>query len=311
VQNLNTVLDDIAPILRRLLSEDIELVINPGSELGRVKADPAQLEQVIMNLAVNAQDAMPQGGRLTFTTANTEVDGAARRQDGVRPGRYVMLAVSDTGCGIDAEVRPHLFEPFFTTKAAHDGTGLGLAAVYETASKSDGYVTVDSEPGRGATFAICLPLVEEAGEQAQERGGPTRPMRGSETILVAEDEARLRDLVRQALQREGYTVLVARDGEEALRLAEQCAGPIHLLLTDVVMPGMSGHELAARLAPVRPEIKVVYMSGHTEDAVLRRGVSGHRIAFLQKPFTLDTLARRLREVVDGARPGVADPWLQR
>ncbi len=312
VLDLNTVLGDIAPMLRRLLSEDIELVINPGSELGRVKADPAQLEQVIMNLAVNARDAMPHGGRLTFTTANTEVDAAAaRRQDAVRPGRYVMLAVSDTGCGIDAETQVRLFEPFFTTKAAGKGTGLGLAAVHEMVRQSDGHVTVDSEPGSGATFAICLPRVEEAREQAQERRLPTRLMQGSETILLAEDEAHLRNLVRQALQNQGYTVLVARDGKEALRLAERYAGPIHLLLTDVVMPGMSGHELADRLAPVRPEIKVVYMSGHTEDAILRHGVSGHRTAFLQKPFTLDTLARKLREVVDGARADVADPWLQR
>jgi len=198
----------------------------------------------------------------------------------------------------------------FTRFAAGKGTGL-IAAVYEMVGKSDGYIAVDHGPGSGATFPVYLPQVEGAGEQAQERRAPSRLMHGSETVLVAEDEMYLLDLVRQALQSQGYTVLVARDGKEALRLSERYAGPIHLLLTDVVMPGMSGHELADRLAPVRPEIKVVYMSGHTEDAILRHGVSGHRTAFLQKPFTLDTLARKLREVVDGARADVADPWLQR
>ncbi len=303
---LNAVVAGVEKMLRRIIGEDIELVtaLEPG--LGRAKADAGQIEQVIMNLAVNARDAMPQGGKLTVLTANADLD-----QDyvaghlGARPGPHVMLAVSDTGCGMDAETVSHIFEPFFTTKEPGKGTGLGLSTVYGIVKQSGGYIWVDSEPGRGTTFKIYLPRVDEAAELVKTRAAPSEAPRGSETVLLVEDEETVRDVVREALKASGYTVLAATSGGEALQEAGRHQGPIHLAVTDLVMPDMSGRELAERLAHLHPDTKVLYMSGYTDDAVVHHGVREAGVAFLQKPFTPDALARRVRELLDapgGARP---------
>jgi CheY-like chemotaxis protein len=267
--------------------------------LGRVKTDPGQLEQVILNLTVNARDAMPQGGRVTLETANVELDQVfAAEHPGSRPGQYVALTVRDTGTGMDPATRARLFEPFFTTKGAGKGTGLGLATVYGIVKQSGGYIGVESEAGKGATFTVYLPRVEEALETEE----PVLPLaeipRGTETVLLVEDEEAVRDLAREILQQEGYTVLGARHGGEALLLGDRHPGPIHVVVTDVVMPEMGGRELAGRLAASRPGIKVVYMSGYTDEALEAHGVLGSG-AFLRKPLTPDVLVRKVREVLDG------------
>ncbi|MGH9861995.1 MAG: PAS domain S-box protein [Candidatus Acidiferrales bacterium] len=301
--DLNGVVANTQDMLRRLIGEDIELIAVASPELASVKADPNQLEQVILNLAVNARDAMPKGGKLIIETANAELDEVyASQHPGARPGRYVLLAVSDTGTGMDAETQAHLFEPFFTTKEKGKGTGLGLATVYGVVKQNEGYIWVYSELGRGTTVKIFLPRVEQAVEgEAAKPAAPVAAPRGSETVLLVEDEEPLRRLAREFLESNGYRVLEAPTGQEALRLAERFQGPIHLLLTDVVMPGLSGRELAERLAPRRPETKVLYMSGYTEDAIVHHGVLGPGMSLLQKPFTLDALARKLRQVL-GAGP---------
>jgi len=304
VLDLNAVVVNMDTMLRRLIGEDIDLVTVPGPALGRVKADPGQIEQVIMNLAINARDAMPRGGQLTIETANVELDEAyARRHVAVRPGPHVMLAVSDTGPGMDAETQARVFEPFFTTKEPGKGTGLGLATVYGIVKQSGGNIWVYSEPGRGTTFKIYLPRVEEAAEPVEPAKALAGPPRGLETVLVVEDDEALRELAREILQSHGYTVLEARHGGEALPIGERHAGPIHLLVTDVVMPWMSGRELARRLMPAHPEMKVLYVSGYTENAVVHNGVLDPDTAFLQKPFTPDALARKVREVLDAPRAG--------
>jgi signal transduction histidine kinase len=304
VLDLNVVITDVEKMLRRVIGEDIDLVTIPGSALGRVKADPGQLDQVILNLAVNARDAMPEGGKLTIETANVELDGAyALRHIAVRPGPYVMLAVSDTGCGMDAEILARLFEPFFTTKEVGKGTGLGLATVYGIVTQSGGSISVYSEPGRGTTFKMYLPRVKEAVETRVVVASPDTPVRGSETILVVEDEEAVRSLARLVLERKGYTVLEARHGTEALRVSERHEGPIALVLTDLVMPGLGGRELAGRLATVRPDTKVLYMSGYTDNAIVHQGVLDAGAAFLSKPFTPDALARKVREVLDAPPQG--------
>jgi len=299
VLDLNAVVADLAPMLRRLIGEDVELATALDPALGHVKADAGQLAQVVMNLAVNARDAMPRGGRLMLETANLVLDAAyTRRHVEVAPGPYVMLAVSDTGTGMDAPTRARVFEPFFTTKGPGQGTGLGLATSYGIVKQSGGTIWVYSEPGRGTTFKIYLPRVDEPVDVSAPRRDPAEPAFGSETILLVEDEERVRALVRTILAHHGYTVLDAPHPDEALVTSARHLGPIHLLLTDVVMPQMSGPGLADRLTPTRPEMKVLYMSGYTDNAVVQHGVLAPGAAFLQKPFTPDQLARTVRDVLD-------------
>ncbi len=306
VLDLNVVASDMDKMLPRLIGEDIALITALDPALGRVKADRGQVEQVIMNLAVNARDAMPQGGRLTIETANVELDDAyVRHHVGTEPGPHVMLAVSDTGAGISREIQAHIFEPFFTTKGVGQGTGLGLATVYGIVKQSGGSIEVYSEPGQGTTFKIYLPRIDEVVQGGEGWQPAALPLRGTETILLVEDEDGVRELARDILQAEGYTVLDASHGRAALVVCNQHPSSIHLLITDVVMPEMSGRELAERLAALRPEMKVVYMSGYTEHAVVHHGVLDPDTAFLQKPFTPLTLARKVREVLDAPKMACA------
>ncbi len=303
VLNLNSVVTDLQKMLRRLIGENIELVISLGPELGNVKADPGQIEQVILNLAVNARDAMPEGGTLAIETATVDLsDGAdvlVFEQFSVRPGKYVMLAVRDNGRGMDAETQTRIFEPFFTTKDKDKGTGLGLSTVYGIVKQSEGYIAVRSEPGEGTTLKVYLPCVERGAPEVKPGEMPPagHPVaEGSETILLAEDEDGVRELARLVLLAKGYKVLEAISGEQALRICANYDGPIHLVLTDVIMPHIGGQELARRLATLRPEAKVLYMSGYTGGAIGR--LLDSESAFLQKPFTSETLARKVREVLD-------------
>ncbi|MGH7318518.1 MAG: ATP-binding protein [Candidatus Rokuibacteriota bacterium] len=300
VLDLNDVLAGLDAMLRRLIGEDIDLEILAGTRLGRTKADRGQLEQVIMNLVVNARDAMPHGGQLTIETANVALDDAfVSRHAGARAGRYVMLSVRDTGIGMDIEVQGHLFEPFFTTKEPGKGTGLGLATVYGIVKQHQGDITVESKPGRGATFTVYLPRIEEPADAVEPAVAPGRPAHGSETVLVVEDEEAVRTLVREILQMNGYLVVEAGHGAEALQASERHEGPIHLLLTDVVMPEMSGRTLADRVMATRPTMKVLYISGHTDDAIVHHGVLDPGTVMLLKPFTPEALVRKVRAVLDG------------
>jgi PAS domain S-box-containing protein len=300
VLDLNRVVTNIDKMIRRLIGEDIHLVTLCSTGIGRIKADVTQLEQIILNLAVNARDAMPRGGRLTIETANVELDETyAAGHWSVKPGAYVMLAVSDTGVGMDAETRARIFEPFFTTKEKGKGTGLGLATVYGIVKQSGGSIWVYSEPGRGTAFKIYLPRTDEAA-QTKPSPRPVAPAaRVPATILLAEDEPSVRAMVRGVLESNGYKVLEARDGEDALSIARDHKGPIHLLLSDVVMPRMGGRELAEALAPSHREMKVLFMSGYTDDAIVHHGVLDPDMEFLQKPATPEAIARRVREVLDG------------
>jgi len=300
VLEVNKLVSDLEKMLRRLLGEDVELGTRLAPTTGRVKADPGQLEQVIMNLAVNARDAMPNGGKLTLETGNVDLDEAyAADHYPARAGPFVMLAVSDTGIGMSEETQVHMFEPFFTTKEKGRGTGLGLATVYGIIKQSGGFIWVYSEVGHGTTFKLYLPRVEELAERAsQPAQAPARAARGTETVLVVEDEAPVRSVARQVLERHGYTVLEAPSAEAALDIVTRYSGTIHLLLTDVVMPGLNGRELANRLAGLRPDAKVIFMSGYTDDAVTRHGVLEPGSAYVQKPFTPDAIARKVREVLD-------------
>jgi CheY-like chemotaxis protein len=302
VLDLNASVAAMLPMLRRLIGESVELVPALEPSLGRVKADASQIEQVVLNLAVNARDSMPQGGRLGIETANADLDKHfAKAHVPTRPGRYVMLAVSDTGSGMDAKTRERIFEPFFTTKELGKGTGLGLATVYGIVKQSGGYIWVYSEPGIGSTFKIYLPRVDA--EIAREKGGEPSPgpPRGTETILLVEDDHTVRSLAREMLETSGYTVLEAREGREALGVGRRHGGPIHLLLTDVVMPQMGGRELAESIAAVHPAIRVLYMSGYTDGMIAYRGVPGAAGAYLQKPFTVESLTQKVREVLDARR----------
>jgi len=298
--DMNTVVSDMDNMLRRLIGEDINLTTKLGVSPGRVKADRGQIEQVILNLAVNARDAMPLGGSLIIETASVDVgETSAPSQVSVRPGRYVMLRVSDTGHGMDAQTQAHIFEPFFTTKEKDKGTGLGLATVYGIVKQARGYVWAQSAPGRGTTFKILLP--EEDGAAAQESkpdsaAAELRP--GAETILLVEDEDMVRLLLREVLERGGYRVLEARRGDEGLEIGERTTEPIHLLVTDVIMPQMGGAELARRLASAHPETRVLFMSGYTDGALSHDEVFPEDAAFLQKPFTPDVIARKVREVLE-------------
>jgi len=296
--DLNELLTDIDKLLRRLLGEDIDIVTKLDPKLGAVRADWGQLEQVVVNLAVNARDAMPGGGRLTIETRNAELDEAYTREHvPVRPGRYVMFALSDTGTGMSPETMAHMFEPFFTTKEAGKGTGLGLATVYGIVKQSGGYVWCYSELGHGTTFTVYLPRVDEPVDPLPVRVA-ARSTRGSETVLVVEDEPGLRALTRRLLEKHGYTVLEAATADAAAALARDYPGPIHLLLADVVLPGGSGRALADALLSQRAGVRVLFMSGYTEDAIVHRGVLASNTPFLHKPFSADTLTAKVREVLD-------------
>jgi len=300
ILDLNSLLTNLDEMLRRMIGEDIELVTHLPSGLGRVKADRGQIEQVIMNLAVNARDAMPQGGQLTLEAANVDLDSShASSHESVLPGHYVMIAMSDTGMGMDAETQAHIFEPFFTTKGQGKGTGLGLATTYGIVKQSEGHIWVYSEPGKGTTFKVYLPRIDQAVEVIAPTNVPVDELsRGSETILLVEDEEAVCSLVRGVLESRGYDVLKTKGANDALEVGERHKKHIHLLLTDVVMPQMSGRELAEHLAPLHPETKVLYMSGYADHAVVQHGLLDPGTVFLQKPFTPAALARKLREVLD-------------
>ncbi len=303
VLDLNLVVTEVAKMLGRLITNHIELRVMLALEIGCVKADPGQIEQIILNLAVNARDAMPQGGELVLETKNVQVGEAhARNRDGVPPGKYVMLAVTDTGVGMGSETQAHMFEPFFTTKEPGKGTGLGLATVYGVVKQMDGAICVRSEPGKGTTFEIYLPYVERAAEKEAPGPGTRTALAaapdGTETVLLVEDQEGIRDLVQEFLQRKGYTVLHAVDGDDALRIAGEHNEQIHLLVTDVVMPNIGGQELARRLTPLRPQMKVLFMSGYPEHASRGEEAVDRNVPVLLKPFLLDTLARKVRSVLD-------------
>ncbi len=305
ILDLNGVVTENLKMLRRMIGEDIDLVLAAANELGSVRADAGQIEQVIMNLAVNARDAMPSGGKLTIETSNVTLDEEhARFQAPLKPGNYVMLSITDTGAGMDSETKSHIFEPFFTTKGPK-GTGLGLSTVYGVVKQSGGYIWVDSDPGKGTTFRIYFPRVadiHEMPEQPAAAPAVTSTEPGTETILLVEDEANLRYLARQFLEKQGYRVIEAADGAVAVQVAVAHEGVIHLLLTDVIMPGMNGRELAQRITEIRPNTKVLYMSGYTENVIGKDGTLDDGVRLLQKPFTLRELKNRVREVLDSTRP---------
>jgi PAS domain S-box-containing protein len=300
VIDLNALLQELGKMLIRVIGEDIELSTVLDKDLGRVKVDPGQIEQVILNLVVNAKDAMPSGGKLTIETANMELDQEYTHSHlNMKPGRYVMLSVSDTGVGMSPEVRERVFEPFFTTKEKGKGTGLGLSTVYGVVKQSGGYIWVYSEPGQGTTFKIYLPQVDEPlEEEVRKRVVKDRLPGGRETILVVEDEEEVRKLAVGILQKQGYRILEASNGGDAFLICEQAKEPVHLLMTDVVMPGLNGPELARRLGSFHPEMKVLFMSGYTDNAIFQQGVLDHGMFFLQKPFSVEGLARKVREVLD-------------
>jgi CheY-like chemotaxis protein len=291
---------DIDKMLRRLIGEHIELVTLTGRDLGHIKADPGQIEQVIMNLVVNARDAMPKGGKLTIETQNATLDeNYAREHLEVAPGTYVMLAVSDTGTGMDAETRSRIFEPFFTTKEQGKGTGLGLSTVYGLVKQNGGTIWVYSEPGHGSAFKIYLPTVQEDVDLAP-RLSPAPAATGSETILVVEDDLVVRKLVSTTLRKQSYVVIEAENGDDALRIVSEHRGKIHLVLSDGVMPGLQVREFIVSVAALLPEAKLLLMSGYTNEAIVRHGPLEPDIVFLQKPFTTESLAFKVREVLDAA-----------
>jgi two-component system, cell cycle sensor histidine kinase and response regulator CckA len=302
VVDLNTVVRDMERLLRPLIGENIELHTRLANDLGRTRADAGQIEQVIMNLVVNSKDAMPNGGKITIQSSNVHLgDDLRRLYNYIQPGPYVMLSIADTGHGMDRETQSRIFEPFFTTKEKGKGTGLGLSTVYGIIKQSGGYVFAQSEVGRGTTFRIYLPRVEESAEPCGLVNTSQAVSGGSETVLLVEDEESVRQLVGETLQAKGYRVLEAENGEAALRIANAHQGSIDMLITDVVMPGMSGRELSKKLYEARPTTKVLYLSGYTEDAIMHQGVFEAGTAFLQKPFTLQMLSRKVRDVLRGSR----------
>jgi CheY-like chemotaxis protein len=295
---LNASINDAQKMLNRLIGEDVELVLLLAQDLGAIKADPTQMDQIFLNLAVNARDAMPRGGKLTFKTENFSVYEAMTFKDfEIAPNQYVVLTVSDTGTGMDAETQARIFEPFFTTKSGGKGTGLGLATVYGIVKQSGGYVLCESTLDKGTSFRVFFPRVQAQLEQTASKDGRTALPRGSETILVAEDAESLRSLIHDFLSQLGYTVLQAANGSDAMYLAQNHKVPIDLLLTDIVMPGMSGRELAQNFVIKYPAAKVLYMSGYTDDTIVRHGIEEGAVALLTKPFTMEAIARKVREVL--------------
>jgi hypothetical protein len=307
VLDLNDVVTGMNKMLQRILGADVSFVFSPQQPLGRVRIDPGSIEQVIMNLVVNARDAMPTGGTLTLETANTLLDDEyAKTHYGVTPGRYVVLTVTDTGVGMDKATQTRVFEPFFTTKEAGRGTGLGLSTVFGIVQQGGGSVTLESERGKGASFKVYLPRVDAKIESVRPTQPPTAS-RGTEIVLLVEDDDQVRTVSRGILRRSGYQVLEARNAGEALLLAEaQAPGTIHLLLADVVMPQVSGPDLAKRLASIHPTMKVLFMSGYTDDNVVRHGVVRSAISFVQKPITPEMLTAKVREVLDATDEGDAE-----
>jgi len=299
VLDLNVVIAGMSQMLARLIGENIEMTFLPGADLGRVKADPSQIEQVLMNLVVNARDAMPEGGQLTIETHNAHLDATYPQQAIVERGDYVLLVVSDTGRGMDGETQARIFEPFFSTKQPGQGTGLGLSMVYGVVKQSGGYIWVYSEPAKGATFKIYLPRVTDCVDETATVVSVSSP-RGKETILFAEDEESVREIVSGFLESKGYQVLTAADGVAARQIAESHKGEIDLLLTDVVMPKKGGHELAEDLRRTLPHLKVLFISGYTGDFVVRNAIVESGAAFVQKPFSMQSLAKKVREVIDGS-----------
>jgi PAS domain S-box-containing protein len=305
VLDLNNLIVNVQKMLRRLIGEDIDLSTDLAPDLWLVKADPGQIEQVLLNLAVNSRDAMPQGGRMTISTANTFLGADFTSVNSLfQPGDFVMLAVEDSGCGMDETTRSHIFEPFFTTKEIGKGTGLGLATVYGIVSQSNGHITVSSQPGLGTTFRIYLPrhrrpATPTEDPTSQEDGRTIPPdLRGTETVLLVEDEEMVRNLARDILHQAGHTVLEARHGSEAIRICEQYGAPIHLIITDVVMPQMGGIELMRRIKSLRPQVKFLYISGYTDDALIRQGVRTEEVSYLSKPFTRKNLISKVRNILD-------------
>jgi PAS domain S-box-containing protein len=297
VVDVNTVIQDMERLLRPLIGENIELVTRLSGDAGRIRADAGQLEQVIMNLVVNAKDAMPEGGRITLQSSCVIVNQEFRERRYILPGSYVVISVSDNGQGMEKETQSRIFEPFFTTKEKGKGTGLGLSTVYGIVKQSNGYIYPESEVGNGTTFKIYLPRVEDSAESLSATNSPVQQNAGSETVLLVEDEESVRELVRETLLSRGYKVLEAENGEVGLRIAETCQETIDILITDVVMPGIGGRELVKRLVVQRPSMRVLYLSGYTEDAVLNQGSLGDDVAFLQKPFTLQALAKKVYDVL--------------
>jgi two-component system cell cycle sensor histidine kinase/response regulator CckA len=301
ILDLDELLSDIKKMLVRLIGENVEILMVAGSDLWQVEIDPSQMEQVIINLAVNARDAMPNGGKLTIQTANTYLDDNYFSEHNIfegQPGSYVMVAVSDTGSGMDKETQEHIFEPFYSTKEKGKGTGLGLSTVYGIVKQNKGFIWVYSEPGQGTTFKIYMPRAEEKVKTEEKVQTSEKHLSGSETVLVVEDDDSLRNLAQKTLRQYGYRVLTARNGEDALSIGKEYEGQIDLLLTDVVMPTMNGKETAERLQPLYPQMKVIYMSGYTDDAIVHLGVLEPGINFLQKPFSPEPLAIKVREVLD-------------
>jgi PAS domain S-box-containing protein len=304
ILDINEEINETGKMLQRLIREDIEFLTVLEPELWKVYADPMQINQVLMNMVVNARDAMPGGGKLTIETANMELDNIYFQDRGVESalsGSYVMLAVTDNGTGMDEKTRSRVFDPFFTTKEKVGGTGMGLSTVYGIVKQNNGYVWVYSEPGKGTSFKVYFPKVAEDVTAGNERAKVSDEISGSETVLIVEDNDALRKLAKNALRKYGYKILEAENGEKALNVSETHEGPVHLLLTDVVMPRMSGTDLSEKLQSIRPETRVIYMSGYTADAIVRNGILRQDINFIEKPFSLESLGKKVRQVLDNIK----------